>query len=314
MQRNSSSPPTLEVERNRLSQIQQAIAEFLLDGRARQFTKTTLDHYSYRLEKFSSWLSARPDPITELDAITPNAIRLYLIHLQDRGLASNTQHTEARAIRAFLNFCVREELLAVSPFSKVKMPRKDIIEKTNLSNAEINRLIQACESARDKALVMTLLDTGLRSSELCALNLANLDGDTGEITVIRGKGRKDRRVYLSAKTLQQVRRYLRKEQRTLDPKSPLFASHWHGSQQRLTRSGLYRILKAVGTSAGVNHSTPHEYRRTFAINCLRAGMNIYAVARLMGHADIDTLKAYLHYAEADLQAAHEHAGLMDNVK
>lgn len=314
MLRNSSSQAIPEVARNRLSQIDTAIAEFLLDGKARQFTKTTLQHYKDRLGKFSGWLSARPEPITELEAITPNAIRLYLIHLQDRGLSSNTQHTEARAIRAFLNFCVREELLAVSPFSKVKMPRKDVVEKTHFSNAEINRLIQACESARDKALVMVLLDTGLRSSELCALNLAHLDGDTGEITVVRGKGRKDRRVYLSAKTLQQVRRYLRKEQRTLDPKSPLFASHWHQGHGRLTRSGLYRILKAVGDSAGVNHSTPHEYRRTFAINCLRAGMNIYAVARLMGHSGIDTLKAYLHYADTDLQAAHEQAGLMDNVK
>ena len=169
-----------------------AVREYLLEGRARQFTAPTIDHYRRCLAAFTRW--AGEHDAMRLADVTPSLLRAYLVHLQERGLASNTQHTHARALRAFLNFCQREGLIAESPFAKVKMPKAAKVDKPALSPGDVQKLVRACDSARDLALLLVALDTGARASELCALNVGDVDLDTLAVTIRQGKGRKDRTV------------------------------------------------------------------------------------------------------------------------
>jgi integrase/recombinase XerD len=308
---------TLEHKPNRPKRspsIDHALREFLLDGKARQFTAPTIDHYRGRIGAFARWAAEQDPAPAGVAAVTPSHLRAYLVHLQERGLASNTQHTHARALRAFFNFCQREGWLAESPFAKVKMPKADQVDKPAFDETDVRRLLRACENAREKALVLTLLDTGARASELCALNVGDVDLDKQAVSIRQGKGRKDRTSYLGANATRQVSRYLM-ERGDVRPDAPLFPSESSRNLDgRLTRSGLRRVLMRIGDRAGVANVHPHRFRRTFATWSLRAGMNIYALARLMGHADTETLRRYLAIIEADLQRAHHDAAPGDKVK
>lgn len=295
------------MDKRESSTIEAAYETFLLDMRAQRFTQSTIDFYRYRLTAFIAWGNAHR--ANTLADITPTLLRSYLVHLQDRELADYSQHAAARAIRAFLNFCVREELLPLSPMHKVKMPKVDKRILPALSVADVKKLVKACKSERDKAIVLFLLDTGVRAAEFVRLNIADMDTDSGEIRVKQGKGRKDRPVYLGAKALRQLTRYLsrRKQRKSTDP---LFISEYQ--QERLTKSGLNQLLRRIGKRAGVTECKPHTFRRTFALWSLRAGMNIYVLQRLMGHKDITVLRQYLALVDEDARQAHESFGPVDN--
>lgn len=288
-----------------------ALREFLLEGKARQFTPATLAHYRGRLGEFLRF--AADQDVTTVGDVTPTLLRAYLVRLQERGLASNTQHTHARAVRAFLNFCKREGLIAVSPFDKVKMPKAAKVEKKALTADQVRRLVRACDKPRDLALLLTALDTGARASEICALNAGDVDLDTLAVRAVQGKGRKDRTVYVGARAGRAVSRYLGSRV-DVAATAPLFTSEAPGNLDgRLTRSGLRRILQRLGAAAGVEGVHPHKLRRTFAVTCLRGGMDVYTLARLMGHAGIDTLRDYVASIGDELQLAHGKVSPVDRL-
>lgn len=290
-----------------------ALREFLLEGQARQFTRATLDHYRGRLGGFVRWAEAEGCP--HIGAVTPSLLRAYLVHLQSRGLASNTQHTHARALRAFLNFCKREGMIDANPFDKVKMPKAARVDKPALTPAEVRRLAAASSKPRDLALLLVALDTGARASELCALNVGDLDLDALTVTIHQGKGRKDRTVYIGARTARAVGRYLRaREPVGAGADAALFISETTtNAGGRLSRWGVRGIVQALGKAAGVAGVHPHRLRRTFAVTCLRAGMDVYTLARLMGHAGIDTLREYVASIGDELQQSHRQAAPVDRL-
>ena len=257
---------------------------------------------------YRCWCEAAGSEI--IQDLTAHHIRRYLVELHRRNLSSQYQHDLARAIRAFLNYCVRDELLEKSPFDKVQMPRleKKILEA--FSTEEIHRLLKGCTRERDRTLCLFLLDTGLRASELIALNVEDVDIRTGMVTVRLGKGQKGRTTYVGARTRKQLRRYFAERG---DPKgrAPAFTSERGG--KRLTLSELIQIMARLQKSSGVGTCTCHTFRRTFAIQCLRNGMNVYILARLMGHADITILQQYLALVEEDLQDAHAKYSAVDNL-
>lgn len=281
---------------------------FVLDGKSRQFTDATLTTYRERLGKFMDWLETQG--VTHLEGISAPLIRAYLVFLQDQNLASATQHGAARAIKTFLRFCVREELIAKSAFDKVKMPKPDSKLPVVFSDEDITRIVKACKTAREKALVYFLLDTGVRLSELVALNVGDVDMKTGAVSVKQGKQRKDRVTYLGAKARKQLARYFL-ERKTTQADTPLFVSEKTG--QRLTKWGIVQILGDLGVRTGVAHCSAHTFRRTFCTNCLLNGMDIYRLAALMGHSDIQTMRKYLGFTRQHLQEAHNKSSPVDHL-
>lgn len=278
---------------------------FLLDCEARRLTEATRQFYKTKLSVFIRWCAEQD--VTNLGQVSAHDIRRFLVSIQRRQLSGEYQHGLARAIRAFLNYCVRDELIDKSPFDKVQMPRveKKILEA--FSTSEIQAVLRHCCIQRDKAICYFLLDSGVRVSELIALDIKSVNLETGEVRV-SGKGQKQRQCYIGAKTRKEIRRYLVSRE-SQEKSEPLFVSEKR--RERLTVSGMVQLMERLRRRSDVEICTCHTFRRTFALTCLRNGMNIYVLARLMGHADISILRQYLALVEADLEEAHKRYGAVD---
>ena len=290
-------------------QIAQAFDFYKLDAQARLVTKSTLRTYDDRIKPFVNWCKLQQ--VTSLADIKPATVRTYIVHLNNRKLSDYTINGVGRALRAWFNFCVREKLISESPMATVKVPRPGKRILPALNTADIKKLLDVCQTERDEAIILFLLDTGCRATELISLNCGDIDNKTGTVLVRQGKGKKDRIVYVGAKTRKQLFRYLIHREKPAD-NDPLWLSERRDS--RLTTAGLRQLLLRLGRHASVGRVSPHVFRRTFAISSLRNGMSIYHLQRLMGHADIDVLKQYLDLVESDAKAAHEKYGVVDNLK
>ena len=242
---NSTTPLRL-VETSPESPLERCLAMFLLDQEARQHTPRTIESYRYSLTPFLEHLSDHG--ITDPEGITADTIRRFFVRLKQKGLADNTVHRHARAVRTFMNFLEREGLIDDNPMRKVAMPKLEKKVLPPFSREEVEALLAACSKdlwgLRDKAMILSLLDTGLRASEFVALNVGDVDGKDGMIKV-RGKGKKERYVRLGAQARKAVTRYLMERGETR-PDDPL----WVGRRGRLTRGGLYQALKRLGRLAG----------------------------------------------------------------
>ncbi len=282
--------------------LMEAVEAFILDGMARRLSPHTLGIYREKLTHFTTWAASQQiETIAQVDA---RALRRYLVHLQETGHNAGGQHTHARILRAWLNFLEAEGLIQESPMHRVKMPKLPKPMPEVLTRDEVHRLLDAAQTYRDKALILALLDTGARVSEFVALNVGDVDS-TGAVTIRHGKGDKARTVYLGYKALKAVKRWLWTRKDLVSPASPLWTSLHHPEEgTRLTANAVRLILVRLGERAGLKRRiSPHMFRRTFALWCLRDGMDIYTLAKLMGHSDIATLRHYLALAEMDTARA-----------
>lgn len=282
---------------------------FTLDQRARQLSPRTFEFYEWKLKQFFVWCA--DNHVRYFSDLTATHIKTYLIHQADSGLADYTVRGSAMAIRAFCRFIVRENLATVNPFDGVRMPKEPERILPAFSKADVQKLLKAARNHRDRALVMVMLDTGMRAQEVINLNGADINMDAGEITVRRGKGNRGRLVYLGAKAQKQLLLYFIRRG-TPDDNAPVFRNEDNG-KTRLGRSRFFKVFNELGRRAGVKPCTPHRFRRTFALEMARAGVNIHMIAKLMGHKDITVLKRYLDITQEDLRNAHRQASPTDNL-
>jgi len=285
--------------------LERCLEMFLLDQEARQHTSSTIQTYRYTLDPFLEYLTE--NGVTAPEEITPDIIRRFLVHQKQQGLADNSVHRHARGIKTFCNFLVREELLDDSPMRKVAMPKLERKVLSPFRAEDVKALLKACQgpyALRDRAIVLCLLDTGLRASEFVAMNVGDVD-KAGMVKVM-GKGKKERFVRLGAQARKATLRYLTERGKT-KPGDPL----WIGRRGQLTRSGLFQAMKRLGKLAGVSPAGPHRFRRTFAIWALRGGMDPYSLQAIMGHADLQMVRQYLDLVKEDIEEAHRRASPVD---
>ena len=285
-----------------------ALDVFLLDAEARQLSPNTIRFYRQQLQPFLFFL--REKDIADPEAILAHHIRAYLVSLQKRGLKEHSVHAAARSVRAFCKFMKVEDLIASNPMRKVRMPRLPKAIPPAFSEEDVKQLIAACTNDRDRAIVLFLLDSGCRAAEFVALNIEDVDLDEGIVHIRLGKGKRERTTYIGDSARNALEDYLAQRKR-LEPEEPLWVSLT--TDTRLTDSGLRLMLRRLGKRAGVEHCHPHTFRRTFALWSLRAGMNIYALQRIMGHSDLTILRRYLALTEQDLQTAHRRFGAVDTM-
>ena len=294
-----------------LSALDMAAESFLSAKTAERCTALTLRAYRRAVTRCVVWLKAQG--ITDPQGITAARIRAYLAHLTELGLKASSVHHFARPVKTWCRFLYADGVIASDPWARVKLPRVPDEVLPAFTADEVRALLGACkggaDSARDTALLLCLLDTGCRAAEFCALKVADVDLSSGAITVRQGKGNKSRTVYIGSKARRAMRRY--QSARAASGGDPLFPSLNTGD--RLTTDGLRHLLLRLGKRAGVSDCHPHKFRRTFALSCLRAGMSIYALQRLMGHADLGMLRKYLALVEADLADAHREHGAVDSL-
>ena len=159
---------------------------FLLDRKVQRLSSHTLRFYSTQVRPFLIWC-AETHSIGALGAIKPLHVRAYLLSLHERELSSNSVHAAARGMRAFFNFCVREELLTVSPMAKVTMPKVDRPIPPSFEPGDIEQILKSCSGALARAIVLVLLNTGCRAAELLHMNGSDIDVPQG-IVQMRKRG------------------------------------------------------------------------------------------------------------------------------
>lgn len=281
-----------------------ALDVFLLAKEGEGLSPRTLYGYRFGCGRFLSHLTEHG--LSTPQDITPGHVREYFADLRRHNFKPHTVHDYARPVKTMLRFWHVDGVIETDVMARVKMPRADNQVLPALSENEVKRLLQACETKRETALVLFLLDTGVRASECCSITVNDCDLRTGAIRIEHGKGGKRRTVYTGTQARRALMRYLL--ERGNPQYGPLFAHAQTGAY--VTANGILQVLRRLSDRAGVEVS-PHKLRRTFALTCLRNGMDIRRLAALMGHSDIDVLRPYLAIAEHDLQTAHEQYGPVD---
>ena len=248
-------------------------------------------------------------PISHLDKITSQYLRSFQVDVQRRSLSDQYQHNLARSLRRWFNFCVADELVKKLP--AITLPKLEKHDPFVLSDEQIATILEACKYRRDRLICLFLLDCGCRGSELCALNVADVDMKTGAVRIVQGKGQKDRTTFIGAKMRRELSKYL--AGRNAAGTEPLFVSQKRAGE-RITLSGVVQLMKRLRKLTGIEELSAHTWRRTFITRCLLNGMNVHTLAKMAGHTDIQMMRRYLKLVESDLQAAHQQSGVVDHMK
>lgn len=284
--------------------------------------ETTRTTYRYHLRHFTDYIG---NP--SIDDIRPTDIKRYLAHIiGDVGLSRRTASDHWICLSSIFTWA--EESLAVEhPIKgKVQRPRFNKEPVDILTENEVRALLKWVSHTtytrndgkvikvrrqtpdRDRAIILTLIDVGLRASELCALTMADFTPQRGGILIRDGKGRhggKSRRVFVGRSAKSAIIRYCAYRDKPRDA-DPLFAT---SSGNHMNRNNLGHMLKTVSKAAGVRQAGkgvyPHLFRHTMAVNFLRNGGDIRTLQDILGHESLETVSEYLRLAERDVEAAAE---------
>jgi integrase/recombinase XerC/integrase/recombinase XerD len=278
------------------------IEAFLIDRKAQGLSKGTLYFYQKKLNLFTDYCGAQV--ITQITEITPSFLRGYMLYLEDTGHNEGGRHACYRALKTFLYWWDDEVELGgwSNPICKVKPPKLPVTPIEPVPLDDIKAMVGTCDKSftglRDKAILLALLDTGARAQEFLGVKLEVINQVSGEIIIQHGKGRKYRTVFLGKSARKSVRTYLRNR---LDGCEALWVSV---TQEPLTYWGLREIIRRRSQTAKVETPSLHSFRRAFAINMLRAGVDVFSLQKLMGHADLQVLRRYLAQTTEDIAKAH----------
>jgi site-specific recombinase XerD len=275
----------------------------------------TVDNYTRYLERLVEFAG----DIT-VDKITTEIIRKYRLWLNryqnDNGeeLSTITQTYHLIALRGFLNYLAKRDIASLSA-EKIELPKVVRKQVTFLSVEEIGRLCAAIPdddstiSLRDKAIVELLFSSGLRVSELTALDRDHINTKRREF-MVRGKGQKDRPIFISQKAAHIIEEYLAKRADTL-PALFLNVSRNNtggtsGNYRRLSTRSVQRMVSRYAKLAGITkHVTPHTMRHSYATDLLMNGADIRSVQTMLGHSDISTTQVYTHVTDQHLKETYE---------
>ena len=168
--------------------------------------------------------------------------------------------------------------------------------------------------ARGRVMVLTLLDSGARSSELCGLSLDGLDLETGEVRVQRGKGGKDRHVAVGMRTLAALHVYAYRYRPV--PALPALGEPLFVTQEGypMTRGSLYLCIRRLRARCGIPRLTVHLFRHTFAVSYLKAGEDVLTLQRILGHTSLHMVNHYVHLAHSDIVAQHRRHSPVDRLQ
>jgi len=299
-----------------------AVEHFLEAKRAQRLSDNTLIDYKRTFRRFQAFFGEDGgDP--PLSSITPHEVRQFMNSLT--GLSKKSVLNVHIGLSSLWHWATEEELCPENIMRKVSRPRPEIRAIQPFTHEEVDRLFNAiCRSAeytlpgkkscsnqlqdcyRMRAILLTLIDNGLRAEELCHIRARDLS--TSNIKVF-GKGAKERLVPISETTYQAIMEYTEKERiGGLPGKDDFIFVTKSGS--RIAGDELYHMILKLGKRAGVK-AYPHKFRHTFAINFLRNGGNIFALQAILGHASLEMVKRYLSIAMADIEAVHQSASIVN---
>ncbi|MFJ7696649.1 site-specific tyrosine recombinase XerD [Lysinibacillus fusiformis] len=276
----------------------------------RQLSVNTLASYRRDLESYVNFLQ-NAEGMADFNRVERTTILRHLEQLRAQGKTSRTIARHISSIRSFHQFLLREKRAESDPTVHLEMPTIEQKLPNILSIEEIEALLMAPnrskpQGIRDLAMLELLYGSGMRISELIALELADIHLTMGFVRVF-GKGGKERIIPLGKSALSAISSYLNNARGQLQgkyPKTDAFFINQRG--KRLTRQGCWKLMKEHALKAGIQHElTPHTLRHSFATHLVENGADLRAVQEMLGHADISTTQIYTHISKTRLSEVYK---------
>ena len=269
---------------------------------------------------------------TDVTQIGPREIRAFILHLQrkrcfsghplnktqERGLSGHTINCYLRSIRAFWSWLVSEEIIGANPLARLKIPKPPKKVVPTFSDLQLEQLLNGIDGStgegyRDQAIILTLLDTAIRVSELVSIRLDALWLEEGLVKVM-GKGGKERLVPIGKSVQRILWRYINKYR--AEPATPncdlLFLT---ADGRAMTKDRIDKKMSRYGEKAGIKgiRCSPHTLRHTAAVRFLRNGGDVFSLQRMLGHSCLEMTRHYCELADVDVKRAHATASPVDNL-
>jgi integrase/recombinase XerD len=301
--------------------LSQAIQGFTLSLHGRHLSIHTIYDYENTLRKFKAFL----EKDYYLEEITSHHVEEFLA--AQTTISKKTALNYHTGLSALWTWAVKERLVSQQIIHNVTPPKAEKREVVPYNEAEVRSMLNSLERSkryqcknkgmsdhaipyaeRNRAIILLLLDTGVRAEELCLIKLNQVDKRNQRIKIF-GKGAKERFVSFSPRTHQALWRYLTTRPEETTEGEPLFVVE---NGRPLTRDRLLDLLQKIGSRAGVQGVTVHRFRHTFAIQYLRNRGDPYTLQKLLGHSTLDMVKRYLAIVQSDVEAVHKLASPVGN--
>lgn len=308
-----------------------AVDGYLIAKEVEGKSRRTLEWYRRFLEHFAQWICERAGA-EMLTQIQSGHVRSYLHYLRtehmpysthrlkpastSKGVSQRSVLAAFTALSAFSNWCVREGLLQTSFTANMRRPKLDKTIVPTFSREDVQALLRACDNsefeslaARNRAIVLVLLDTGIRLGELLNMSVDRLNLSDSTATVM-GKGSKERPIFFGTHARKALWQYvsLYRPEPCGNIKQVFLNADGTSMQDR--RVG--HLIKQLAKRAGVEDAHPHRFRHTAAVQFLRNGGNIFALQKMLGHTTLEMVRYYAELSREDVQKVHKTASPADN--
>jgi len=260
--------------------------------------------------------------VADWNAVSHDDLLAFMLFLRERRYANSTVARRTAAVKSFYAYLTSEGLVSADPTEQIDSPKVDRYLPRSLTPTQVDELLElplrdpTPERLRDKGMLELLYATGVRVSELVALNLKDLNMESESVRCV-GKGGRERILPISSSATTALEEYLDIARAQLargaaQKTEALFLNH---RGKRLTRQGFWLILKGYAEDMGLGDLTPHMLRHSFASHMLSGGADIRSVQALLGHASLSTTQIYtqLNHAENPRHAAKSAAAVADAV-
>jgi integrase/recombinase XerC len=280
----------------------------------RNASERTLRNYSHALNAYLDW---RGDAFSSWRDCSADEYRAYLFELMKQEMARSTIRLRFAALRSFYKFLVHRRGMRVSPLNDVQLPKAEKKLPVVLTLKQIEQLLEMpkktdpdvralpWQASRDIAIMELFYSSGLRVSELVALDVRDADF-LSETLRVMGKGNKERMVPIGSHAMQAIQKY-RREASVHD--GPLFINKNKDPQKRrLSARSVQLLLKKYLAASDIGFEvTPHKLRHTFATHMLDHGADLRSVQTLLGHASLSTTQIYTHVTKERMREAYDAA-------
>ena len=286
--------------------LDEVVDQFIYARKAVRYSPHTVLSYESALRKFSQFVGGARVRFSDLGADEVRAFLGSNAHLSDKTILN--YHI---ILSSLWTWAMENELADEHAVRRVKKPRYLKKRVVPFTEEEIKRLLGSCRSKRDRAIVLVLLDSGMRANELCMLKID--DWEPGALKIRQGKGKKGRVVPISKPTEEALFQQLCKRRIGVEGVaggSAVFASNISGNA--MNYNALRSVMDRLERLSSVRHVHPHRFRHTFAISFLRNGGNIYTLKAILGHSTLEMVQNYLDIARSDVTEAHQKASPVIN--
>lgn len=268
----------------------------------KNLSKNTLKAYIRDIKRFKDYLSE--NEIQEFIKTDKTIIIKYLMSLQKEGNATSTISRKLASIRCFFQYLLNRGMIKEDPTLNLKSPKLEKKLPSILTEKELNLLLDepntnTFKGARDKAMLELLYATGLKVSEIIAINIEDIELELGILKINKNRNNKEntRVVPVGSMAINALNHYINNH-RPMNLKTNNQYLFLNYSRKALTRQGVWKIIKEYTKKVGINKNiTPHTFRHSFAVHLIKNGADIKTVQEILGHSEIATTQIYNFVAD-----------------